>query len=295
VLGRLPADSLLGGSLRLDADAARAAVARLAAQLGLGVEETALGILRIVNEHMARALRVIALKRGADPRRFTLFPFGGAGGLHVCALAEALDMREALVPVHAGVLSALGMLAAPRGRRLSRTVGLLLRDGDAAALEAGFAALERQGREALRQEGVAVQGICCERSVDLRYRGQSAALTLAWQGAQAIERVFHEHHQAHYGHRLDLPVELVNLRVRVVGPTPVLPLPDAAREAEAAPRHTRLYGIDVPVPVWRRTQLRPGEILSGPALIVDPASTTYLAPSWHGHRDRLGNLVLRRP
>jgi N-methylhydantoinase A len=142
---------------------------------------------------------------------------------------------------------------------------------------------------------VADQDIRCERSVDLRYRGQSAALTLAWRGAQTAEQSFHEHHQDHYGHRLDLPVELVNLRVRVVGPTPVLPLPDAAVEADAALRHARLYGIDVPVPVWRRNQLRPGAILPGPALIVDPVSTTYLAPGWQGRRDRFGNLLLQRP
>jgi len=294
VLGRLPAHQVLGGSLTLNCDAARTAVAPLAAVLGLGIEDTALGIVGIANERMARALRVIALRRGADPRRFTLFPFGGAGGLHVCALAEALDMREALVPIHAGVLSALGMLAAPRGRRLSRTVNTLLRHGEEADLAAGFAKLERQGREELLAEGVAGETLRCERSADLRYRGQSASLSLAWQSAKDAEQAFHREHQSRYGHRLDLPVELVTLRVRVVGPTPDLPPVVAKVDDDDRPRLTRLYGIDAPVPVWRRTQLRPGKRYTGPALITDPVSTTYLASHWRCHRDGFGNLLLTR-
>ncbi len=127
VLGRLPADSKLAGSVTLDVAAARAAVGRLAARLGMPViEDVALGIVAIANEHMANALRVISLHRGLDPRRFPLFCFGGAGGLHVCDLARALGIRETLVPRDAGVLSALGMLAAPSGRQLSRTLSGVL-------------------------------------------------------------------------------------------------------------------------------------------------------------------------
>jgi N-methylhydantoinase A len=152
VLGRLDPNGFLGGRMRLDPDAARAALARLAQAMGLSIEEAALGVVRLADEHMARALRVISVQRGLDPRDFILTSFGGAGGLHVCALAEALGMTRALVPVHAGVLSALGMLVTPAGRTLTRTrLGLLAEIGDAeieAALdhlaESGIAELSRR-------------------------------------------------------------------------------------------------------------------------------------------------------
>ena len=295
ILGRLPAEGFLGGGMSLEMDAAREAMAPVAAALGLGVEEAALGVIRVANEHMARALRVIAMQRGADPRRFTLFSFGGAGGLHVCALAEALDMRQALVPVHAGVLSALGMLAAPRGRRLSRTLGALLEEIDEPSLQESFAELERQGGAELQQEGIALHEIGCQRSADLRYRGQSATLNVAWRDKTGAGEDFQQQHHALYGHRLDLPMEVVNLRVRITGPTPPLPLLAIDEDqGPAPPATTMLYGIANPVPIRERNSLCGGETLHGPALITDAISTTYLAPGWQCQRDDYGNLLLER-
>ena len=294
VLGRLPAGARLGGSVQLDSAAARAALTRLAAPLNLSPEEAALGVVRVANEHMAQALRVISVQRGIDPRDFTLFSFGGAGGLHVCALAEALDMREALVPVHAGVLSALGMLAAPRGRQLSRTVGAPL---DAIAeheIVAGFAALSAQGAEALQREGLARADLEIDEAVDLRYRGQSYALSVPWRGAAASAAAFHAAHAARYGHALSLPLELVNLRLSLRGPAPALHLDTADTAADATPATARLYGVSAAAPLWRREQLAPGRDYSGPALIIDASSTTYLAPGWRARREASGNLLLRR-
>jgi N-methylhydantoinase A len=295
ILGRLPASVLLGGHLQLDVAAARQAISPLAAALGLSIEEAALGIVRVADEHMVRALRVISTQRGIDPRQFSLFSFGGAGGLHVCALAEALDMRHAIVPIHAGVLSALGMLAAARGRRLSRTVSVLLQEVEAQTLSEHFADLERQGRDELQQEGVSSQDIRSERSVDLRYRGQSSTLNIPWQNAASAGITFHHEHEARYGHRLDLAIELVNLRVRIVGPPPRIPLIgiDAQRD-RSPPTHTELYGVVSPVPMWERMNLRDGETVHGPALIADAVSTTYLAPAWRCQMDRFGNLLLER-
>ena len=141
VLGRLQPQLNLAGSLALDVDAARAVVKRVADALQLGIEDAAQGIVSLANEHMAQALRVISVQRGIDPRPYMLVSFGGAGGLHVCALADALGMRRALVPIHAGVLSALGMLAADASRERSRTINKRLKDCDADSIKQIFDAM----------------------------------------------------------------------------------------------------------------------------------------------------------
>src|SRR5690606_34178344 len=134
VLGRLPAEARLAGRFALDIDAARGAVGELGRALGLSVEDAAAGIVRLADEHMARALRVISVERGYDPAEFRLCCFGGAGGLHICSLADQLGMTHALVPIHAGVLSALGMLLAPVERQLTHTHRRLLARLDEAEL-----------------------------------------------------------------------------------------------------------------------------------------------------------------
>jgi N-methylhydantoinase A len=295
ILGRLLPDHFLGGRMRLDTQAAHAAMARIAAPLGMSVEEAALGIVRIANEHMARALRTISVRRGIDPRHFTLLSFGGAGGLHVCALAESLDMHQALIPIHAGVLSALGMLVAPHGRRLSRTLNCLLEEVDERVLDKEFSALEQQGAAALGQEGVPAEQILLERSVDLRYRGQSTSLTLTWENSGNAATAFHAAHERYYGHRLDLPIELVNLRVAARAPRPDLDLPAVQTDHEgAATAGVRIFGVSSAVAVWERTALHAAQSLQGPALITDSVSTTFLAPGWQCRRDDDGNLLLER-
>jgi len=154
VLGRLRAEAFLGGGMRLDTEAARTALAPLAQRLHLTIEALAEGIVRIADEHMVRALRVMSVQRGVDARELTLVSFGGAGGLHVCALADALGMRQALVPIHAGVLSALGMLVARRGRHLSHSMQGLLTEMTEAQIERAFSVLIADGAAQLEQEGV---------------------------------------------------------------------------------------------------------------------------------------------
>ncbi len=292
VLGRLLPQAFLGGAMRLDAEAARAAVARLGGQLGLGMEEAAAGIVRLANEHMARALRVMSVQRGVDPRTLTLVSFGGAGGLHVCALAESLGMRQALVPVHAGVLSALGMLVAPRGRQLSRTVSGLLADIDAAALERHFAELMAEGGQALAAEGVAVETLQARRSLDLRYRGQSYTLNIPWSDGADVGEAFHRTHQARFGHRLALPVELVNIRLGLEAPALALQLAPAPQVPAGPVGHVVLPGIGREAAVWERESLAAGQVIDGPALVTEQVSTTWLAPGWRCRVDAAGNLVL---
>jgi N-methylhydantoinase A len=296
VLGRLRPEAFLGGAMTLDTDVAVRAVAGIAAPLGLGVEEAAAGIIRIVNEHMVQALRVISVQRGVDPREHVLVSFGGAGGLHVCALAEALGMQRALVPVHAGVLSALGMLVAPRARQLSRTCAGLLADAAEGLLGEELQALAEQGRRELVAEGIAEAVIESDFSVDLRYQGQSCTLTLPLQDRQRMEAAFHEAHERRYGHQLDTPVELVNIRASLHARPPAITLPKltAVAECPEGPCYARLFGHADEVPVWRRDGLRAGQRIIGPALIIETVATTYLPAGWHCRVDETGNLRLER-
>jgi N-methylhydantoinase A len=296
LLGHLPSEVRLGGAMPLDRSAALRAVSTLAETLSEEPLAVARGIVRIANEHMARALRTISVQRGIDPRGFTLVSFGGAGGLHVCALAEALDLGDALVPAHAGVLSALGMLAARPGRQLSRSwPGLLLEQAEV-EIEAGFSDLFEQGRSALVDEGVAAGDCRTQPSLDLRYLGQSYTLTLPWQGLVATEHDFHQRHHDRYGHRMELPVELVNLRQAVTGPNPDVDLAPVASSVTDSEPAARVSVVDQPqpVPVYRRERLPAGAELRGPAIVIENVATTWLAPGWRARVDVVGNLILSR-
>ena len=294
VLGRLQPQAFLGGAMSLDVEAATAAVMVIAAQLQLGLEEAAHGIITLANEHMAQALRVISVQRGIDPRPYMLVSFGGAGGLHVCALADALGMRRALVPVHAGVLSALGMLVAPRSRQVSRTLTRVLADITEIALVHELQALATSGTQELVAEGVAADDIETAFSLDLRYQGQSYTLNLPWQGLAATAAAFHAAHQQRYGHRLDAAIELVNLRCGLRSSPPPMHLPLLADSVgdSGEPALARLAGYSAPVPVWPRTALCAGQVFSGPALVTETVATTWLPAGWCCRVDPMGNLLL---
>ena len=297
VLGRLDPEGFLGGRMQLDTAAARRAIGPVAERLALSVEAASLGIVRLADEHMGRALRVISVERGLDPRDFALTSFGGAGGLHVCALADALGIDRALVPVHAGVLSALGMLASPTGRTLTRTHLAPLADLDDAEVDGALATLAEQGAAELRLEGSAPLGLRVEHSLDLRYRGQSYTLNIPWEGGARAAEAFHRRHDEAYGHRLDVPVELVNLRVRVRAPALDLSLPPVEAPSDAHPataRNLEGYGCAGPVSVYHRTALACSAPVPGPAVIADPVATLWVAPGWRARLDPVGNLWLTR-
>jgi N-methylhydantoinase A len=294
VLGRLLPDAFLGGAMQLDVAAARQAVARLAARMGVAIEAAAAGVVAIANEHMAQALRVISVQRGVDPRNFVLVSFGGAGGLHVCALAEALGMARALVPVHAGVLSAFGMLVAPPSRQLSHTLNGVLEAVGAAAIEAALQTLAAQGRAELLSEGVDAAAIATTYSLDLRYQGQSYTLNLSWQGLADTRAAFESLHARRYGHRLDAPVELVTVRCGLQGRALDVQLPPLAAGSGAEPRQTAVAGHARPVPVHARSELRAGQRFAGPALVTETVATTWLPAGWSCTVDEVGNLLLER-
>ncbi len=291
-LGRLPAGQALGGSLRLDRDAAGRALAALGQRLGLDAEQAARGVLELANEHMVQALRVISVQKGHDPADFMLTSFGGAGGLHVCELAGMLGMERALVPLHSGVLSAQGLVRAPRQRELVRA---LPEGADADHIEAVAGALRRDGEQALRDEGMAAEDIHASTMVELRYRGQSFQLAVPWErSAEQAREAFHRLHRRRYGHRLELPVELVNVRVQVRAEQ-VLPEPPGLAGGVAPPRErVGVSGCEGEVALYWREDLGAGQRLEGPALICEPVATTWVAPEWRCLVLPDGHLLLQR-
>lgn len=296
VLGRLRPDALLGGTMQLDIDAARAAIQGIAAGLDLDIETTALGILQIANEHMARALRVISVQRGHDPAVFSLCCFGGAGGLHVCALAESLGVRSILVPRNAGVLCAMGMLVAPRERQLSLTYNKLLSALNEQEINQQLQRLYIDGQKQLAAEGIAEQELQVQPSLDLRYQGQSFTLNIPWQGISGISQDFHSAHQQRYGHSMPLPIELVNVRLALRAEGPPLSLPELQRGhgSPAAQDSLKLVGFTRPVALYDRRQFGAGHHFDGPALVTEQTATTLVAENWRGNVDALGNLQLIR-
>jgi len=310
VLGRLRANAFLGKGMRLDVDAAKQAVNKIALQINRTREETAHGIIRIANEHMVRALRTISVQRGYDPQDFSLTCFGGAGGLHVCALADALKMQRAFVPVHGGVLSALGMLVAAPSRELSHSCIEELSDSNFSQLENIFMDLQSRGINDMQGELTSPPQL--QRSMDLRYKGQSFTLNLPWlddfwiDGLKRAEQAFHQLHKKTYGHELAMPVELVNVRLSIKGEKPPFVLPKLSRvsgvsvDTQPEPgsysgqEKVMLYGFDQLVPVYKRAELVSQQKISGPALIIETVSTTLIEQDWLCEVDDWGSLLLRR-
>ena len=310
VLGRLDPQGFLGGAgdVGLNIEAARRVLSTLGAAIGLGPEAAALGVVQIANAVMEQALRRVSVERGYDPRRFTLLPFGGAGPLHACELAEALGVRQILVPPFPDVLSAYGMLVADVVFDASQTILLPANElrGDASHMNREYANLVSQVQVVLTQEGFAEPLV--EAALDLRYRGQSyeltVPLTLPLSGdsvASAVEQ-FHQAHAQRYGYAMpDEPVTVVTLRVAGRGPGARPTLPRQAIGGEDA--RAALLGEGAvwfapegptPTPVYARAKLRAGNRLKGPALVLQYDATVVITPGWGARVDALGNLWLDR-
>jgi N-methylhydantoinase A len=288
VLGRLASDSSLAGGVDLDADAAAAAIERLASELQLEPLETAEGIVRLANQEMARALRVVTVERGVDPRRFALLPFGGAGPMHAAELAAELQMTRLLCPRSGGVLSALGLLASARRRDTARTVML-----GPAELTAERIADEVDDLRATIAAGM--EGARTEVVFELRYRGQSFELPVPGDvdsdPAELVE-AFAAEHERRYGFRdSDAQVELVAIRVALSEPASE-PRPQAAPDSalERGTRRVRFAGS------WEEASVLRGEPpagteLEGPAVLELPESTLVLPPGWSGRVDDHGTVI----
>ncbi len=300
VLGHIPDFARLAGNMQLDKAAAQKAFGKIADTLGITVEQAARGVLDIANEHMARALRVMSAERGHDPAELTLISFGGAGGLHVCALADNLGMTRALVPVHSGVLSALGMLLAAPGRELSKSQLQLLHQADVLDINSALEQLTEIACMQLTEEGVDPLKINIRRQLDCRYHGQSHSITVAWEASSdnPIKLAYEQFEQLHAqqnGHRLERSVELVNVRITASSAPSLHNLPNIQPGTSRVKQQQWVSGLDTPVPVLERKQIPVGsKQQAGPAIVVDELATVWIAQSWQASVDDYGNLLLRK-
>ena len=295
VLGRLQSDSTLAGDLKLSLERAQASLEPLAQRIGLSIEETALGIIDIANEHMAKAIRLISVNKGHDAKDFILASFGGAGGLHVCALADAMAMKNALVPVHGGVLSALGMVVADQGRQFSKTLSLDAQPIDETSLEDQFAQLEQGGMEQLALEGLHSSLLVSKRSADLRYEGQSYTLNIDWHALAGVLDAFERLHEQRYGYSHDAPIELLTIRVNLSTEKAPFALPQLITQAHGNNiRHCKVYGETEQARLLARADMYSGESIEGPAVITEYSATTFVATNWSVAVDGFGNLLLQK-
>jgi N-methylhydantoinase A len=298
-LGRLHPRWFLGGQMQLDVARAREAVTAVASQTRMAPEAACEGILEVVNANMEGAIRVISVERGHDPREFALVSFGGAGGMHAADLARRLSIPTVLVPANPGILSAFGMLITDYVQEYAQTVLVPATEFTAERAAIAFRDLEERGRQAMQDEGVAPQDVQLSRFLDMSYVGQSFDLLVPYIPNFIDE--FHRRHDMRYGYEDSArPTQIVNVRIRVVGPSGTSYRAPREREqgedARAAQVDTIAMYIDGQwrqAPVYDRQHLHAGNRVSGPALLTEYSATTVVPATFMAHVDQQHNLVLR--
>jgi N-methylhydantoinase A len=305
VLGHLGDRGLLGGSFSLDIPRARAQMQKVLKQSPFRtVEAFAQGIIAVANAVMEKAIRVISVERGHDPRDYTLIAFGGAGGLHTCDLASALEMRGALIPVFPGGLSALGILQAHVVKELSQTVLLpaneLLKQSQ--RLQTILRRLEGQAQRVLGAEGFCPDKKRFQHSLDMRYLGQAYELNIPVNQVSSVGHniaAFHRAHEMRYGyHHKNKPVEIVNVRCRATGVTDKLSIQKSAPRSRTEPlladqiMNLHFHDRRRKTTLYQRDNLRAGDIFSGPAIVAEYSATTLIPPDWKACVNNYGQLLL---
>jgi N-methylhydantoinase A len=310
VLGRLDAADFLGGGMRLDPQAARAVVGRLAQQLGLSLEETAEGILTVINSNMANAVRSRTVQKGIDPRGFSLVAFGGAGPLHGAEVAAMLEVGEVIVPPYPGITSAMGLLTTDLKYDAARTQFQRTGSVDLGRLNADFAAMEAALGAQFDADRIPADAVQFRRVGDLRYVGQGYELKIPMPGGaithdhlDAVWTAFHAAHAAEYGHAFPAsPIEIVNIRASGIGRMHKLetltPPRGGSLEAALVRKDACLFRVDgrlepFETAFYRRSLLPVGESLSGPAIVLQTDSTTVIPPAATAVVDAVGNIIIR--
>jgi N-methylhydantoinase A len=305
VLGHFAGSGLLGGEFRLDKDRAREALTLLAAEISkaagkqVSVNAAAEGVISVANTNMERALRHISVERGHDPRQFALLPFGGAGGLHAVDLARSLRIPRIMAPTSAGALSAIGVLAADVIKDQGRTVMLRCRPSEVARLAQTFNEMEGEARSVLRSEGFANSRQKHNRSLAMRYLGQSFDLEIQ-KTTGDIAATFHEAHRDRYGYAQEsCDVEIVSARLRSSGLVKTLPETPirVARQTRSVPPHeyvnARFEGKSLRVGVYHRGEL-PGNVkLRVPCIVTEYSATTLIPPGVKAWLDEHANLIIQ--
>ena len=312
VLGRLQGEHFLGGRLVLDYHRAEQLMEVLAQDLGTSTQAAALGIIRVVNASMERAIRTISLERGYDPREFTVVAFGGAGPLHCCELAQELRIPRVLIPPNPGILSALGVAIADIVKDYSRTVMLRGQDINRERLGEEFLTLESNAQEDMGQEGLDMERVLVQRYLDVRYIGQSFELTVDYPSTslrrgpargrdpmRVVAGAFHKAHRQRFGYADPAePVEVVNLRLKMVVPVDK-PLPEPEAPAGESPKEAQMGEEKVvfqdgpcATRLYLRERLHCGNRVPGAALVLQMDSTTVIPPGWVAEVDKWKNLLL---
>jgi N-methylhydantoinase A len=308
VLQTLNPTHLLGGRMAVRQDLARAAIDTLARKVGLSAMQTAQGIVSVVTANMARAIRVISVQRGHDPRDYTLVAFGGAGPLHAARLARELDIARVLVPRSPGILCAMGLLLTDLRADFAATRLLPLAPHVVGDIEAAFATLDARATAWFAQEHIGADARRTVRTVDMRYAGQNYELAVPLPAGPITARTldqlaqgFAEAHRRMYGFVAeDEPVQLVTFRVEATGHVAKATLEQAAMsgvDASGAIRERRAVWIaeengNVPCPVYARDRLKPGNRFAGPAIVEQMDATTLVLPGMIARVDSYLNLIL---
>jgi N-methylhydantoinase A len=299
LLGLLDPSSPLGGVLALERRPAERAVGRLAQELGMGISECAQGILKVTEAQVAKALRVVSVERGQDPRRHALLAFGGAGPLHQGPLGRDLGCSAVIVPRYPGVLAALGLLAAPSAVDIVATRLRDVETVDTEELESSWRELEDEARRLLSRQGTEPAVVAW--TADCRYRGQAHELEVrpVDPSPSSLTAAFERTHRERYGYvHGGEQVEVVNLRVRAEGPAPRFPLPELSpgrgvEDALSGRRRMAVEGREEDCAVYRREALGPEDRLSGPALVTAVDATCLILRGQKAEVDGWGNLVIR--
>lgn len=298
-LGRLIPENFLGGKMTLKAEKLEHHFKKASKPIGLTSIELAEGILSVVNSSMERAIRVISVEKGFDPAEFTLFSFGGAGGMHACFLASLLSIPSVFVPKNPGILSATGMLLADIVKDYSQTVMLDHSAVDVENITRLFMPIEKKGYQDLTMENLKKEHMVFERYLDMRYKGQSYEITVPFE-TDFLNR-FHFLHEKKYGYfHKDKPIEIVNIRLRARGLPQKVEFEKSttssskpSKDSVLGTRETVFGGKTEKTQIFSRDKLACGNIIEGPALVVEYSSTTVLPLFARAEVDEYGNLVIR--
>jgi len=276
VLGRLNPAYLLGGKMPIHHELASKSFRRLSATLGLTLREAAAGVVRLANNSMAKAISIVTLERGRDPRDFAMVSFGGAGPMHCCDLAEEAGIGDIAVPVHAGLFSAYGLLSGELARNFKLPIA-----SHGASLSVHFRDLEKTAAKEMRNDGF--ERFATHRYFEARYRGQSHELELPYAGAAALRRSFDRKHREIYGYASPDPIEVVGIRVRAVVERRGAGRLSSSWESSGrgvSKREAWFAGKLIAAPVYTREKMRPGQHGVGPCIMEEYDSTLVVNPSW---------------
>jgi N-methylhydantoinase A/oxoprolinase/acetone carboxylase beta subunit len=306
ILGRLVPDFFLGGNMKIFPERSEKAIRKLADKILKTSLETASGIIQIANANMEKAMRVISIERGHDPREFALISFGGAGGMHAVEIATSLGIAKVIVPKNAGVLSAFGLLMADSIKDYIKSILKSAELVSSKELDKQFLELRKKSLREMKKEGFSDENIHMSAYLDLRYLGQSYEITLPYSPAKSnpvnLSADFHKAHQKSYSyHHTGRPIEIVNIRLKSIGITEKIKRQKRETRGALPEKRARLKtqalffdGKKHMASVYIREFLEPGNRIQGPALVVDQDSTTFVPPYFKLHVDGWLNLIMEK-